>query len=132
MRDLDEFDKIFEQINRILGGGFSGGYTTSYPSDIYKSKDVDDNYMSRTLNIFNYDDKVTFTAELTGLLDEDLKVTPEKDSLTVEAFIDGEWIRRKYSLPESVRKDSAKITFKNNVLDVELEKISGSIKNDDG
>jgi len=118
MREIDEIDDIFKLMDRLIKNSFSGGYASRYRPNYNE-----DNYISDTTCIFNYEDTISLSIELKNLNNEDLKVTPNENGLIIEAFLDGEWIRKSIKFPEKVDPKSAKISFNNFILDVELNKV---------
>jgi len=116
----DDFDDIFKRITRMFDDEFTGGYMRRYPSDTNTRE-----YLERDMNILEDDTHIYYTTEL-RIPDEDLDVEIERDKIIIQAMVDGNWKRKSVSLPATINKSTAKVTFKNGVLDFELEKIDES------
>ncbi len=111
MRDIDEIERMFRMIKEMTEGGFSGGYNTERPYNNYNDKaDIQENV-----------DKIYITLEL-RVQEEDIQVTPLEDKIVIEVMINGSWTRNNIRLPSLVDPKSAKITFNNCILDMELNK----------
>ena len=130
MRDIDNIDRIFREFDRIMDGGFTGGYTPnpSGPSSFGNPMPNDDRkpgviFESETLEILEDEKNIYFTMELRGVSDEDLTVIPKDESIGIEVMLDGKWIKRDYSLYRKINPKTSKITFNNCILDVILKKI---------
>ena len=120
MKDFnDDIDILNKIMNNFFGNdNFTGGYKFSDKS--YKHKQQDNNYISEDVSIFQDDKHIYITAEL-RVPDEDMKITPQKDGLIIEAMLDGSWRRWKINIPSTCIPKSAKITYVNGVLDVTLD-----------
>jgi len=115
MRDLDEFDRIFKMLNDMMDTNWSGGYRTSQ------------DHPNENLDLQEDRNHIYFSMEL-KVRDEDIQVTPLPESINIELMLDGIWRKKTIRLPCRVNPKTAKISFNNYVLDVELEKI----KDDNG
>jgi HSP20 family protein len=70
------------------------------------------------IEVFERDKKFVVRAELPGLAKEDVKVTIVHDGLTSYGSF-----YRQIALPEHVKAEEAKATFKNGVLEIEMPAI---------
>jgi len=110
MIDFDDMDDIFKRIQDMMNHDFSGGYTRG------------GNYRDYGIDIQEDEKYIYMTVEL-KIREEDLTVTPKEDSIILEVMMDGSWTKRIVKLPKPVDPKSAKITFNNCILDVQLKKI---------
>ena len=111
MIDFDDFDDIFARIQDMMNNQYSGGYHKSR-----KSNTRDD-----PIDIQEDDKHIYITLEL-KVRDEDLTVTPKEDSVIIEVMIDGTWNKRTITLSAPINPKTAKISFNNCVLDIQLTK----------
>ena len=111
----DDFDWWIRKINEMFDSTNYGGYLKDNDDTVY-------NYKDKGIDIQIDDDYIYITVE-TKSNENDLKVTPKDEHLTVEYVVNGSWLRRNIPLPKKVVPDTAKITFVNNtgILDVSLE-----------
>jgi len=125
MRDWDSFDDIFKRIEEIMNDNLSGGY--QYKSrDGYKESEEDGViYDGRDMEMLDFGDYITVTAELRGVRDEDLEVKPEENSITLQFMYDGIWRKRPFRFPDRVNPSSAEINYNNHILDIKVSKING-------
>ena len=109
--DDDTMDIIEKMISNFFGNASLGIHRDEYSTS--QSDDVD---------IFEDEKKIYITVEL-KLDDEDINVTPQKDGILLEVMYGGRWRKWKINIPTECRPESAKISFNNCVLDIELEKV---------
>ena len=117
MKDWDEIDRMFKILNDMMDNNFSGAYST------------DKHTPNEVLDIQEDDKHIYISAEI-KVRDEDISVIPNEDSISFEIMTDGRWSKKTLNLPCKVKPKSAKISFKNYVLDVELEKAKHDTRND--
>ena len=65
-------------------------------------------------------------AELPGVDEKDLNIKAEENTLTISADTATRKYLKKVELPTPIRKDTIKSTYKNNILQVRLEKLETS------
>ena len=116
-------------ILRKLMQSFFGNYDDEFAGGI-KFSDSSVNYSNRDdMDIFSDDNHIYITAEL-RVPDEDMKITPEKDGLIIEVMQDGSWRRfKKIPISSICNPKSARITYKNGILDVVLERMNNGETN---
>lgn len=64
--------------------------------------------------------EIRIVAEVPGVAKEDLKVTADENSVTIESLTGEQRYQKKIDLPESVDPKTAKSTYKNGILEVSL------------
>lgn len=74
------------------------------------------------IDIFEEEDHVIVVTELPHANEKDINIKMEESSLTISAKNAMRTYLKKLVLPTPVRKDTVKSTFKNNILEVRLEK----------
>ena len=139
MTDRDPFselDELFERLNRELDQ-FGGQFDPSLPGRGVK------------VDVAEHDDELVVTADLPGFEKDDIEVTIQEGTLTIEADreveskqeADGDdgpryhrrersrtAVSRRIRLPAEVDKADARATYANGVLTITLPKL----KSDDG
>ena len=143
----DEIERLFRLMDKIFKDGFTGGFMTndgndySYSNYGYchnnnilpnyiekpKEKDIHDNLV----DISEDGKQIYITIELRGVEKDDLIVTPKEDSISIQVMIDRKTLKGEWKLPSKVNPKSAKIDFKNCVLDVILKKKKGRKKHNE-
>jgi len=74
------------------------------------------------VDIFEEKDHVMVVTELPHVNEKDINIKVEKNALTISADNAPKKYVKKVMLPTPVRKDTVKSTYRNNVLEVRLEK----------
>jgi HSP20 family protein len=98
----DPFGDIFDEIERMMGGGApEQGGTDSH------------------VDAFDEGDELRLVADLPGTSKDDVSLQCDGETLTIEAGEHRERIR----LPSRVDEHSAQATFNNDVLEVRFEKL---------
>jgi len=125
MFDDDDFDDMFKKIEDIMNRNFSSGYIprkvpikTDYGAD-----EEGVLYADRELEILDFDKYVSITMDLQGVRDEDLIVKPEEKAVIISYMFEGLWRKKPLNLPYKINPKTAKISFNNCILDIELEKV---------
>jgi len=75
------------------------------------------------VDIFEEEDHLTVLAELPGIDEKDIKIKAYENTLTITADTPKKKYLEKIQLPTPIRKDKIKFTYKNNILQVRLEKL---------
>lgn len=75
------------------------------------------------VEVFEEEDHLTVLAELPGIDEKDIKIKADEDALTITADTPKKKYLEKVQLPTPIRKDKIKFTYKNNILQVRLEKL---------
>jgi HSP20 family protein len=100
----DPFGDIFDEIERMMGGGEEPGDAVSH------------------IDAFEEGERLRLVADLPGASKEDVSLQCDGETLTIEA---GEY-RERVRLPTRVDEHSAEATFNNGVLEVSFEKVTDS------
>ncbi len=74
------------------------------------------------LDVFNGEDSITVVAELKGFKRENIKITTEKQQLTLSAKTQSRRYYKRLNLPEIVIPEATFTTYKNGVLEIKLKK----------
>jgi len=74
------------------------------------------------VDIFEEEDHVMVVTELPHVNEKDINIKVEENALTINADNAPKNYVKKVMLPTPVRKDTVKSTYRNNVLEVRLEK----------
>jgi len=109
MFDIDDFDDIFRNVERIIEDSYTGGYSR-------QSRQI-----NRMIDVLEDDDHIYITAEI-RIPEEDISVEVEEMHIIFNVMDDGAWQRKIQHLPCKVNKDTAKITYNNCIIDIILEK----------
>lgn len=75
------------------------------------------------LDVFEEEGYLTVLAELPGVDKKDVNIKVDEDTLTISASNKTKNYLKKVWLPTPIRKDTIKSTYKNNVLQVRLQKL---------
>jgi len=75
------------------------------------------------LDVFEEEDHLIVLAELPGVDKKDVNIKADENTLTISACNKTRKYLRKVWLPTPVQKDTIKSTYKNNVLQVRLQKL---------
>ena len=97
----DPFGDIFDEIERMMGGGPEGGDADAH------------------VDAFDEGDRLRLVADLPGADKDDISLQCDGETLTIEA---GEY-RERVRLPTRVDEHTAEATFNNGVLEVTFEKV---------
>lgn len=111
----DDFDDLFDTLDRIMRNEFSGGVMRR----TYQPSDKDE----PTIDVTEDNEHIYITIDLKNVEEENLKITPEQDYISLQMMYDGTWSHRKFRLPAPVDPISAEINYKNYILDIVLRKL---------
>jgi len=75
------------------------------------------------IDIFEEEDHLIVLAELPGAHEKDVNIKAEENTLTITANNATKNYLKKVWLPTSIKKDTTKSTYRNNILQVRLEKL---------
>ncbi|KPV63514.1 MAG: Hsp20/alpha crystallin family protein [Candidatus Bathyarchaeota archaeon BA2] len=75
------------------------------------------------IDIFEEEDHLIILAELPSVNEKDVNIKTEENTLTISAFTATKKYLRIIKLPVPVKKDTIKFTYRNNILQVRLEKL---------
>ena len=115
------FDDDIDILRRLMESFFGNNNFTGGIKFIDSDNRRIPNYSNRDdIDIHTDNEHIYITAEL-RVPDEDMKVTPQKNGIIIEAMIDGSWRRWPIQIPSACNPKSAKITYVNGVLDVTLD-----------
>jgi HSP20 family protein len=130
-RFANEMDRMFDRISEGFGLPAMGRFS-EWPLSLAASE-----RFSPDVDMYERDGKLVITADLPGLKKDDLKVEVTEDAVLIEGERKYEHeeseeglyrsersyghFRRRISLPEGVKTDTATANFKNGVLEVTLE-----------
>jgi HSP20 family molecular chaperone IbpA len=76
------------------------------------------------VDIFEEQDHLIVLAELPGIDEKDLNIKADKDTLTISTENKTPKYLKKVHLPAFVKKNTAKSTYKNNILQIKLKKLN--------
>ena len=74
------------------------------------------------LDIFEEQDHLIILAELPGVDEKDLNIKTNEDTLTITTDSKTPKYLKKVQLPTTIKKDTIKSTYKNNILQIKLKK----------
>jgi len=121
MFDDDEWGWI-HRVEDILNNSFTGGFTYRSP-DNYGEHEDGVLYASKTLEVLDFEDYLSISMELRNVSEDELDVHCEEEFISIKYMFEGMWRERPLRLPFKVNPDTAKISFNNFILDIELEKM---------
>lgn len=75
------------------------------------------------IDVFEEQDHLTVLAELPGVNEKDIKIKADESTLTIIANNNTKKYLKKVRLPTSIKKDTVKSFYRNNILQVRLEKL---------
>ncbi|HEC75882.1 MAG TPA: Hsp20/alpha crystallin family protein [Thermoplasmatales archaeon] len=75
------------------------------------------------VDVIESDDKISVTAEVPGVKKEDIDLEITENTLRIKVDTESRKYFKEVELPSEVDADSAKATYQNGVLDVELKKL---------
>jgi len=75
------------------------------------------------IDVFEEEDHLIVSAELPGIDEKDMNIKADENTVTITAENGVKKYLRKVWLPTSIKKDKIKSTYKNNILQVKLEKL---------
>ena len=126
---LTPFDKMFDQL-----------FETSFP-EVIRNVGVKpfEGTAYPKVNVYEYDDKVGIVAEIPGLDKKDLEIEVTDEVLTISGKkhsivedenakvlrreLKGSSFKRTFTLCESLNGDNIKASFKNGVLNIDIQKV---------
>ncbi len=128
MDPFKELEEVSRRMQNMFGGTSLGGYRET------------EDYQRPNVDVMNKEKEITIIAELPGMEKEDidLKVEPNHVEVTAETSRGKETeqegyyykerssksFKRVLPLPEEVKPDTAKATYKNGVLEVTIQKVT--------
>ncbi len=83
---------------------------------------ISEEYREPLVDVMETDDKVSVTAEVPGVKKEDIDLEVTENTLTIKVDTKDRKYYKEVELPCEVDPNSAKATYQNGVLDVELKK----------
>lgn len=79
------------------------------------------------VDVFDEKDRVLVIAELPGISEENIKIDIEGDILKLSAENEGRKYAKEVLLPAKVKKKTLESSYKNGILEIKLEKITGKL-----
>jgi HSP20 family protein len=76
------------------------------------------------VDVIKGDEEIRVVAEVPGVAKEELKVTADENTVTIESLAGEQRYRKRIDLPETVDPKTAKSTYKNGILEVSFKKRS--------
>jgi HSP20 family protein len=76
------------------------------------------------VDVIKGEEEIRVVAEVPGVAKEELKVTADENSVTIESLTGEQRYRKRIDLPETVDPKTAKSTYKNGILEVSFKKRS--------
>ena len=104
----DEFDDIFNMMNRIFGKSPFGNSGNS---------PIHDRKYERLMD----DDNIYYTFEIPSVHKEDIDIKSYENELIVNLIRDGKTYKHNLDLPYPIIPDKTKVTFKNGILDITVK-----------
>src|SRR6185503_608710 len=74
------------------------------------------------VDVIKGDEEIRVVAEVPGVAKEELKVTADENTVTIESLTGEQRYRKRIDLPETVDPKTAKSTYKNGILEVSFKK----------
>ena len=109
MSDVDDIDRIFRILDRILNSSFSGGIRL--PESHYQNVDVIED-----------EDSIYITIDL-GNADGNLDIIPLRSGILLEGNINGEEKRQILDVGIDLDKDTLESSLNNGILDIRIKKL---------
>lgn len=78
------------------------------------------------VDVFEEEDHLIVSAELPGIDEKDMNIKVDENTVTITAENGVKKYLRKVWLPTSIKKDTIKSTYRNNILQVKLEKLNAT------
>ena len=75
------------------------------------------------VDVVENDETITVTAELPGVAKDDIELEATENMLTINVDDEDRQYYKEVELPTEVDTDSARATYQNGILDVELHKV---------
>jgi HSP20 family protein len=76
------------------------------------------------VDVIKGDEEIRVVAEVPGVAKEELKVTADENTVTIESLTGEQRYRKRIDLPETVDPKTAKSNYKNGILEVSFKKRS--------
>jgi HSP20 family protein len=76
------------------------------------------------VDVIKGEEEIRVVAEVPGVAKEELKVTADENTVTIESLTGEQRYRKRIDLPETVDPKTAKSTYKNGILEVSFKKKS--------
>ena len=76
------------------------------------------------VDVIKGEEEIRVVAEVPGVAKEELKVTADENTVTIESLTGEQRYRKRIDLPETVDPKTAKSTYKNGILEVSFKKRS--------
>lgn len=80
------------------------------------------------IDVFEEEDHLTILAELPGIDEKDLNIRADKQTLTISADNHTKNYLKEVPLPTPIKRDTIKFTYRNNILQVKLEKLKATTR----
>ncbi len=104
--------------------------------DEYQKAESKRTYTNPTVNVINYDDKTTLQLAVPGFSKDDVTITLDQDTLTIEGQIEAtdsttnyrlrefnyNGFKKAFKLPDDINTDNVKATFNLGILSIDLYK----------
>jgi len=74
------------------------------------------------VDVIKGEEEIRVVAEVPGVAKEELKVTADENTVTIESLTGEQRYRKRIDLPETVDPKTAKSTYKNGILEVSFKK----------
>jgi len=123
---VESFDKVLEsgkpEVRREGEIKDFGGVKGANVAYTFSLKTLLDDGMEPLIDIFDEGTHLIVVAELPGAKEEDIKLSVEGSLLKISADIPAGEYRKEVLLPNPVKTDLIEAAYKNNVLEIKLEK----------
>jgi len=124
-KEAEEFERIVREMERIIENAFKTAFNMQpflggFSINMEREEDIDEHEENE--DIFEDEEKIYITIQVPELEEDDVRVRVKKDILEIKL---GDEIRE-IVLPVRVKRKIKK-SFRNGILDIELEKVKEDI-----
>ncbi|MEA2054443.1 MAG: Hsp20/alpha crystallin family protein [Candidatus Thermoplasmatota archaeon] len=123
----DEFEKILREMEKIVGDAFKttfeevkGFSIRTYPDDKPYNINIPEDELP--IDVMESNKSISVTIEIPGIKKEDIDLEITENTLEIHIEALRYTYHKKLELPSDVKPDTTKATYKNGVLDVEIQK----------
>lgn len=77
-------------------------------------------------DVFEEENHLTVLSEMPGIDEKDVNIEADENTITITAENSTKKYLKKVWLPTSIKKDTVKSTYRNNILQIRLEKLNAT------
>ena len=117
-------------------GNLINEFFNTAAGDVYQKTEGKKSYTNPAVNVINYDDKISLQLAIPGFSKDDVTITLDQDTLTIEGKRDKkdgtgsyrlrefkyDGFKKSFKLPEDIDTDKVKATFDLGILHIDLHK----------